>query len=100
MPAIYCADALIGKYARLVDKSVGDLHLSYGNLLKNFTALAARLRMRATLAQVPTYAGGQSISEKMMVDDDTDRVQPAVKVDGMSYVSSNADNLSTTTTVP
>lgn len=100
LAAAYCADALMAKYATLVDKSVGDLRLSYNQRYRNFQALAAKLRMRANLLNVKVYAGGQSVSEKIGIDNDPDRVQPAVKIDGMDYVSSNADNESSQTTVP
>jgi len=85
VPAIYCADALIAKYARAVSKSVGDLHVTYSDRLKQYQELAARLRMRATLAQVQFNAGGESIGEKIAAYANWDLIQPAVKIDGMDY---------------
>ncbi len=85
LAAAYCADAIAAKYAFLVDKAVGDLHISYSQLQKGFLALATKLRARATLLGVRTYTGGESIAEKQTNRQDTDLVQPGVKIDGMNY---------------
>ena len=89
LPAARCVDSILGKYATLTDKAVGDLHISYGQRLKNFQALSTKLRSRAALAGVPVYAGGTSLSEKIALASNPDRVGTAVVVDGMSYTDAN-----------
>ncbi len=87
LPAAYAADGIAAKSARSVDKSVGDLRLSYSQQAKAFRDLATVLRRRATLAGVPIYFGGQSLAEKQAFYADPDQTQAAAKVDGMNYAS-------------
>lgn len=84
IPAIYCAEALAAKYARMVTKSVGDLHVSYTDRLKNFQALATQLRTRATLAMVPFNVGGELLSEKVAAFANGDLITTAARINGMS----------------
>ena len=90
LPAAYAADNLAGLYARQADKSVGDLHISYGNRFKQFQQLAQRLRARAANALIPPWAGGQRYSDKDVNYYDPDLLQCAIKVDGMNYAGSDA----------
>jgi hypothetical protein len=83
LPAAYCADAIAALYRKMVDKTVGDLSISYSQMAKNFNDLAVRLRSRATLAGVPTYFGGLSRQQKNANDRNRDLVTVAVKIDGM-----------------
>lgn len=89
LPAAYAADNLAGLTARLADKSVGDLHIAYGNRFKQFQQLAQRLRARATNALIPPWAGGEHYSEKWANYADRDIIPGAVKIDGMNYVGGN-----------
>jgi hypothetical protein len=105
IPAAYCCDALMSKYARMIDKGVGDLRISYSNRIKQYQELAARLRMRATLAHVPMFAGGTSIAQKIAAYSDPDRIQVAVPIDSMDYAGTqpggeNFGNPSNETTIP
>lgn len=84
LPAAYCADGLRAKFTRTSDKTVGDLHVSYGSLAKQYADLNDRLRQRATMSMVPVYAGGQSKSEKAELDSESDRTQATFKIDGMT----------------
>lgn len=78
LAAVYAAEGLAGKYARRVDKSVGDLSISYSQTSKQFSDLAALLRRRYSIGSAPApYAGGISISDKAAQESDTDRVRPA-----------------------
>lgn len=87
LPAALAADSLAIKYAGMADKSVGDLHISHGQLFKNFQQMAARLRGRATNALVPIYSGGQSWAEKVSNYANRDIIPPAAIVDGMNFVT-------------
>ena len=83
LPAAYCADAIAARYKNLVDKSVGDLKISYSGLLKQFQEIAARLRSRAAIKMVPVYSGGIYASDKLSKELNTSLTKPAVVIDGM-----------------
>lgn len=87
LAAAYCADALVARYKKAADKAVGDLHIAYSNLLKNFQAIASRLRARAAIAAAPMYVGGLSIAQKQAIRADPDLISTAVEVDGMDYAA-------------
>lgn len=76
--SIGAAHALAAKYARRVDKAVGDLRISYSHLQKHYAELAGRLEY--DLAKSPAggspYAGGISIADKDSNRADTDRPRP------------------------
>jgi hypothetical protein len=86
LPAAFAADGIAARYARQADKSVGDLHISHSNQFKQFQLLAQRLRARATNALVPPYSGGQSWGEKKSTYSNPDLIEPAIKIEGMTYV--------------
>jgi hypothetical protein len=85
LPAAYAADNLASKYAREADKSVGDLHIAYGNRFKQFQQMAQRLRARATNLLIAPWAGGQLYSDKAINIRNRDLVGTAVVIDGMDY---------------
>lgn len=69
---------LIAKYARLVDKAVGDLKMSYSQRVKQYKTLLAERRRELLLAKGGgVVAGGLSKTRKRSVAQDTDRVEPA-----------------------
>jgi len=84
LSAAYCADGIAARSARSVDKSIGDLSLSYSQQASAFRDLADKLRLRATLSMVPIYAGGLSEAEKHANYLDPDLVQAGIKIDGMT----------------
>lgn len=77
--AIICTEALISKYSRLVTKSVGDLSISYGDIVKNYRSLLGDIRRRSTLQLCTPYAGGISVADKEVDEGDSDVVQPFFK---------------------
>lgn len=84
--AAMAAESLAAKYARISDLKVGDLSISYSQRAKDYREMAARLWVLAARAAVRTpYAGGISIADKEIDQDNTDRVQPAFSV-GMHSV--------------
>lgn len=69
--------SIMAKYARLVDKSVGDLRVSYSQRLAAYKELASELEDRATRrAGAAVFAGGISQSQKDTIYEDSDRVGP------------------------
>lgn len=73
--SIAACEALAAKFARQVDRSVGNLSLSSSQRAKQFTELAATLRKRTGYLARP-YAGGISVADKETRDLDADRVKP------------------------
>lgn len=82
LAAANCAATIAARYKGFVDKSVGDLKLSYSQLSKQFEAIALRLRSQAAINAVPFYVGGLSLSTKAANARNRDLVQPAVVKDG------------------
>lgn len=79
MAAARIAKAIAAKFARLVDKSVGDLSISYNQRQEAFLNLASELETRSNRSGAAPYAGGISVSDKETVEDNTDRVEPSFK---------------------
>ncbi len=92
LAAAYSAGMIAATYARSVDKSVGDLSISYGNRYKQFQTLSNSLKQRATFAGVPVYVGGISIADKETNKNDADLIQPGVRVDGMNLLPSRGED--------
>lgn len=82
LPAAYCADSIAAKYKKAADKAVGDLHISYSQMAKQFAEIAVQLRRRATIAGVPTYFGGLSRAAKLAQYKDSDLLGTAITIDG------------------
>lgn len=75
LAAILSVEALIAKYARQVDTSIGDLRVGASKKVANYEALLTRLRMRQ-LTEATPWAGGQTIADKQTYEEDTDLVTP------------------------
>ena len=71
--------AIAAKFAKLVDKSVGDLRIAYNQRQQAYKDLMKMLTTRGNRSAATPYAGGISISDKDTVEDNTDRVQPGIK---------------------
>lgn len=82
-PSVYHAAAescraLAAKYARKVDRTVGDLRLAAQQKFEHYTELAAELLRKAgSSGGIVPYAGGVSQSDKDDVAEDSDRALPA-----------------------
>lgn len=87
--AIAAVRALIAKFARLADKAVGDLRISYSQRLKHYQQLISNLQLQAATVGglAEPYAGGISVSDKDSVEEDTDREPPAFTKDLHDYAS-------------
>lgn len=77
--------AIIALYARLVDEGVGDLKVNYSQRLAAYKELRAELKMKLATKHGLPVAGGLSLARKQTVEEDTDRVTPAVERDQFSY---------------
>jgi hypothetical protein len=74
------AQALAAKFARYVDKAVGDLRNAYSKRYDQFRTLASELSMDASTQSASAYCGGIGVDDKEAVEEDTDRVEPAFSV--------------------
>jgi len=74
--AIAAVRNLIAQYARLVDKSVDGLSISYSQRRDNLKELMATLKARQASRKAVPFAGGISQSQKDDVKDNSDRVKP------------------------
>lgn len=78
--AAACARALAAKYAKLVDKEVGDLKIKYSQRGTAYLALAERLEAQSGLVGLVPYGGGISIADMQAVDLDSDRPAPPIRI--------------------
>lgn len=83
--AIASAEAIARKFARLATSksfSTGQrtMTVSYADRVTAYQSLAADLRKQTARAVSP-YLGGQSITEKDTINDDTDRTTPKFRRD-------------------
>jgi hypothetical protein len=73
--AIKLCQTLVARYARRVDKSVGDLRLSFSQRVQHYHDLIAVLRQElATTGELQIIVGGTSRSEMDAISQDRDRV--------------------------
>jgi hypothetical protein len=80
--AAEAARNLAHKYAALVDQTVGRISVSYSQKAKQYQELFVSLRRRAGQSG-RVYAGGISLSDKTLDDDDSDRPTPDFSVGAM-----------------
>lgn len=83
--AAYACKSIASKYARLVDKSVGDLHISYSQRQKSYEALSEYLLRESALRKSVPQAGGISRSDKLANKLDPDIVQPKFTKSQFAY---------------
>ncbi len=74
--AVEAANGIAAYYARKADKAVGDLKISASQQHKQYLDLAVRLRRRALTETVTPYAGGISVSDKQVQQDNSDSTVP------------------------
>lgn len=99
MAAARLARGLAAKFAKQVDKAVGDLRISLSDRFKHFSDLADQLEDQATRGgdlKPAFFVGGTSIDDKQTREDDPDRPRPSFergKFDsGREQKSGNSDD--------
>lgn len=75
--AAAAARSLMAKYSRLVDKSVGDLSLSYSQRVTHYESLIRDLDRRSAGRTSVPYFGGGTKSGMDAEKEDTDRPKPS-----------------------
>lgn len=78
--AAACARALAAKYAKMVDKEVGDLKLKYSQRYTAYIALADRIEAQDGMIGIMPYGAGISVADKLAVDLDSDRPAPPIRI--------------------
>lgn len=81
LAAANVAKALAAKYAAMPSKKVGDFSISFGELAKNYFALADKLETQAQTFGLLPYAGGTSIADEKVVANNPDRPRPPFRQD-------------------
>ena len=90
--AIFCANALAARYTRMVDKSLGDLSISYSQRAQAYRDLIVQLRVHASSASTTAaHSTGLYVSEKKANESDVDIVQPAFRRGMHDYESASAE---------
>lgn len=74
--AIEAANALAAYYSREIDESTGKTTRSNSTRAQHYLDLAKRLTERRGARAIVPWAGGQSVSDKILRENDADRVQP------------------------
>lgn len=79
--AIAAVMALEAKFSRLVSESVGSISISCDQKAENYRKLLKTLRRQFAIENGKPFSGALDISQKDILDDDTDRVRPAFERD-------------------
>ena len=87
--AAECCRALSAKFSRSVDQQAGTSKVYYSQMAKAYSVKALEFDVKASYSAMP-YAGGISLSDKMMQDLNTDRVQPQFTIGIMDNYSPEA----------
>ena len=87
-PTVYMAASmacrtLASKFARMTDKAVGDLKISYSQRQKAYSDLAGEYERRHLTGgdNAAVFQGGVSKDDRDSRRDDSDRIQPGFRVD-------------------
>jgi len=75
--AVAAAQAIAAKFSRLADEKVGQVSVTYSQKAEHYRNLADTLKTQLSVTRLAPYAGGISVSDKDLVESDTDRVNPA-----------------------
>ncbi len=91
-------ELIAAEYARKAQRSVGGsrdgITLFAQQKYAQYSLLAKQLKAQSYKRNMGVYAGGLSISDKISIEDDDDRVQPVFVRDLEQYPGSDADESS------
>lgn len=73
------------QFARLCDKSVGDLRISYSQRQQAYLNLAGKFRADAVTENMTVYIGGVSKSDVTLVSQNSDRIKPPFRETQFDY---------------
>jgi len=77
--AVRVARSIAARYARIVEKQVGDLKIKSGEKYKNYLEIMKSLENEAagSIPGASPFAGGISKAQKETLESDSDRVEPS-----------------------
>ena len=79
--AAVCCRNLAARFSILADSSQGPLHTSLSQKARNYRMMAGQYENEAlSRGALPGYAGGISVTDKVMNEEDPDRVAPSFNV--------------------
>ncbi len=87
--AIVLVERLLAKYSRKVDKSMGDLSISYSQMVENYRKLLPQLRMRASIELCAPKLTAMVQDEKKSNEDDASLSKPSFKFGMTDFKSPN-----------
>lgn len=74
--AIQCCEAILAKFARMVDEKVGLVDIKFSQKIKQYTQTRDELRRRLAFTDATPFAGGISVAQKETNRQNTDLVKP------------------------
>lgn len=74
--AIRACEMIIAKFSRLADESAGQVSISFSQKSNSYRSMLGTLRTRLATDDCKPSAGGISVSGKMIVEQNNDRVKP------------------------
>lgn len=81
--AIRACEAIMGKFARMVNEQVGGVKIDFTERIKSMDYLKRALIQRIATEDIQPYAGGISISDMIQVAQNTDRPCPPMTLHEM-----------------
>jgi hypothetical protein len=81
--AVQCLEAIMGKFARMVNESVGGVKIDFTDKIKNMDYMKKAIIQRMASSQIAAYAGGISISDMIQVNQNADRPCPVMTLHEM-----------------
>jgi hypothetical protein len=89
--AIIACRTIASKFSRKADQKIGDYSISNSQKASQYLALATQLaqsQAKALISRVAPYAGGISVADKQIDENNTDTVQPAFTRNDMTFPGS------------
>lgn len=74
--AIRCCEAVISKFSRMADESVGAVSVTFSQKVTAYRLTMADLRNRLSMEDMTPYAGGVSVADVQTVNANLNRVRP------------------------
>lgn len=97
--AIRCCEVIMAKFSRLMDESVGQVHITYSQRAEAYRKMRVDLVNRLGVQDMRPYAGGISRSDQETNALNTDRVKPVFRQHMMEnqqlspWVTGNLDSI-------
>ncbi len=94
--AIVMVEGLIAKYSRKVDKTIGDLHISYSQMAGNYKTLLSQLKSRASIELAGPCLTAMVQDDKKTNENDSSLAKPSFKLGMTDYKDPSSGPINTT----